>query len=508
MHAIVSNCEQIKSSSADENVAGEGGIMYKYLLIIFMFLIFSSAVVSQEQPLSRIVVCGADGCRIADNGEYMEVQACEKVTLMNASIDPLDWPLEVKWIVKEEGGQKEQVLLGDWLNFTWPRSSYVRVTLNASNGVFSHETYITMAVRESTMPVLVKVAMVVGSDKKETEFEPKQQQKIAKTAVGVPITVKRYYEERKERDILKPVVLSDSSVTPSESKCDGSECETTLKFSKTGTFTVTFNDCNLCGKSEAVNVEVEVVINPLPEPFIEEYRTNGSDIVILSGKKSKDNDRITRYHWTIVDEYGRLVEDYDSEDSSFSFSETPGSYTATLCVTDRFSGVACTNTNVYIPETATNRMVLKANISGTPRSVEAGTDFTLHAENSTPRDIDRYDWRICYLDGGRCSDEKTYRGAKPNRTINVTRHGDYDVTLIVHRDMDEDDVTFRIVAVSRPNVTLVQAGEIKSEPAETIKPETKPATSEDKKTPAFGILSSMIVFALAMLLAKKRRNYG
>ncbi len=225
------------------------------LLVLAILSINTLNTLAEEQPLARIVICDVNGnnCHVTDNNknEYKEVQACENIVLKSDSYDPLGQPLtEVKWIIKEEGNEKAKIFQGEQLNFTCSAKGYVKVALNVSNGVFSHETFITMIVKENKVPKIIDVTTETGLDKQKTVFESKQQQKVVETVPGIPVKIWRRYEERKDRDVLRPGVIADPSILILESKGYGSEWEMTLNFSKYGTFPITFEDINFCLISE------------------------------------------------------------------------------------------------------------------------------------------------------------------------------------------------------------------------------------------------------------------
>lgn len=483
-----------------------------FILVFTVFVFMISATSAAEQPLARIAICDVNGdCQVADSGEYIEIQACNNIILKDDSRDPLDLPLTgVKWIIKEEGKENAEIIRGSKLNFTWPESGYVHVALNVSNGVFSHETYIIMAVRENKVPKIEKIIAIVGTDENETTFEPNMHQDI-QTAAGVPITIKRIYEERKDSDVLKPDVKGDSSILISDSECDGYECDTTLNFTKEGTFMVSFSDHTLCGVSELATVEVRVFQNRPPNKVEISGEFAGESSVSVSGKNSEDNDpwdEITTYNWTVSDKNGMIVSNDISESPEFYFSDEPGNYNVTLCVTDRYKGIACSEPEsilIFGLET------LKADPSETLRDAVVGQNITLNATRSTPkRIIDYYEWRMCYSDDKRCVDERRIRTSSPATNVTVNRSGMYNVELRIYVGNKTDDSSeFSINVKSAPKKSIFEempasTANVTTSTAMTTATRTKSSETEMKpETPAPGILPALVILCLVWSIKRR-----
>jgi len=473
--------------------------MHKYIIILLLLLPLAAG---QEQPLARIEVCDAEGnCHIAKPDEYVQVWACSgQVILKSASYDPLGLPLSSVWNVNGDRRSADQ------LSFSWPRSDYVRILLNVSNGKFYNLTAITAVVKESKAAVLEEASFLVGSDEKEITFEPKQQQKVARTAPGIPVTVKRTYkEEVDEERVLNPAVSADASVNIESNKCDSSdECENVLNFSKIGNYNIVFRDQNSCGKAEDVIVRIEVVNNHPPNKVAISGEFGGESSVALSGEESEDNDlnlkdEITKYSWTVTDENGDVVEEYVSEYPDFYFSAPPGAYNATLCATDRFGGTACSDPKKVL---ILGLETLKADPSETLREFDISKNITLNAEQSMPkRNIDRYKWTICYYYEGQCRDEQIFSTSKPVMNIAVSRSGEYNVKLTIYAGNKTDSAEFRII-VKNASEILAESGVVSKIPTVA---EAESSGTETSAMPAPGIILTLAVFLL-VLFAKKRKR--
>ncbi len=491
--------------------------MNKFLTILAISIFVISIASAAEQPLSRIAICEADGgnCRVAGDGEYKEIQACENIMLKNDSRDPLGLPLiEVNWIAKEDGEQKANVFQGNTLNFTWSRDGYVKVVLNVSNGKLFDETFIIMAVRENKIPKIEKIISIIGIDKNETAFESDTHQ-VLQTALGVNVTIKRKYAERKSRDALKPDTKADTSILISESKCEGSECKDTLNFPKEGIFPITFSDSNLCGKSEPVTIEVKVFRNRPPNKVDISGELAGESSISLSGKDSEasgPNNKIIKYNWSVIDINVKIVKNTESESSGFSFSDKPGKYKVMLCVTDRFKGAACSEPKDVLIFGLETR---KADPTATLPDAEIYQNITLNATRSTPlRIIDRFEWRICFLDKGQCRDEKIFRNSLPLMNISVDRSGEYRAKLRIYVGNKTDEssefhikvksasekipanITSKETPITTKNITEPNVSEIGT----LSKNETQPAI------PALGILPALVILCLVWYVNKGGRK--
>lgn len=487
-----------------------------YFILVLAVLVFGfSIAVAGEQPLARIAICDADGsnCQTADNGGHKEILACENIVLKSDSRDPLGWSLEEKWNATEEGKDKTDVFQGDALNFMRPRSGYVNVALNVSNNASFHETYIIMAVRENKIPEIEEIIVIVGLDKNETILEPNMHQAI-QTVPEISVIIERIYKKRDDRDVLKPDIKADASIEILESKCEGSKCGAVFNFPKEGKFPIIFSDYNLCGESEPLIVEVQVSQNQPPSNVDIFGDFAGESSITLSGKdpeKSGSENKIVEYNWTVTDKNGKVIKNSVSESSEYSFSGEPGAYNATLCVKDRFGGTACSEPHSI---SILGLEILIADPTATSREAKIGQNITLDASLSKPlRFIKFFEWRMCYLDKGKCIDEKLLRSYNPAVNTTVPRSGEYEIKLRIYQDIyvgnkTADSSDFHINVKSAPEE---KSASVENNPEEmpaiasmTVAVVNVTATSiKSLETPALGILPALLMLYLARFVKKE-----
>ncbi len=160
---------------------------------------------------------------------------------------------------------------------------------------------------------------------------------------------------------------------------------------------------------------------------------------------------------------------------------------------------------------------IRANPLATSRDAVVEHNITLNATLSTPlRFIDRYEWRVCYLDKGRCRDEKIFRSYDPLINVSVDRSGEYRAILKIYVGNETDESSgFNIRAKSASEEKSVIAKNTPEEISANVtgtNTSTSMTTTRTKsletemtqETPAPGILSAMIILCLAWYVKKRR----
>lgn len=185
-----------------------------------LLLLIMTATAAAEQPTAVIEVSPPDGeTFIAGDGDYVEVIACEEITLSSISLIPTGVG-EEKWYIDGVYHKK-----ANSITYTPKEKGHVRITLEVVSGEESDSTSVKIAASRNDEPELKKLVVTTGLDEKEFEFDPDEQPTIY-TAKNTPVVFKREYEN----DDMLAQEVTCSGMTILDRDCGEDFASTTVEF--------------------------------------------------------------------------------------------------------------------------------------------------------------------------------------------------------------------------------------------------------------------------------------
>lgn len=251
-------------------------------------------------------------------------------------------------------------------------------------------------------------------------------------------------------NILEPVVFDASGSTGPiiEYAWDfgdgttGSGIEISHTFAETGTYLVTLTVSEEGGKVASLTLEIQVIepSNKQPLAIISADPTTGETplrVLFVSSESFDPDGKITSYRWDFGDAKFTIGM------NAFHTYQEPGTYTATLTLTD--DGGATTKATIEIIATPPPpNQAPTASFTTTPESGEAPLIVTFNASGSSDPDgsIESYSWN--FGDGN--------TGSGMTTTHNFAEEGTYLVTLtVIDNDGAAADTTADIIVTPRVN---------------------------------------------------------